>query len=814
MILKVDIIAEHNGYNVMEMIRNDNLIDEVDDPPFSDTESQDSLGDVKEVADFQIEDDSNVEIPKISSDDPWLNKLVGKGKFIGHIDDPILNLNGMRFDTPAQLKQCLANYGVAHGYQLWYMQNDIHKLQVLCGRNVSEGRCAGKRGKKDCDSTEGQSSKVKKKNNVSTGEPSQISKATKERWAKKKEEEKKKVSTQEDCKFRLWASWMSTEKSFQIKTLYPDHNCCRNYNLGALVTYKWIAHHYAREIIDNPWLSYKYMQNSIREKYLIDVSLGQCKRAKQCALFDHEGGLVDHYSRVWEYRQALLESNPGSTCQLDLEEKDDGLMYFKRMYICFLGLKAGWKDACRKVIGLDGCFLTHTCKGQLLTAMGRDANNQMFPIAWAVVEVENKNNWCWFLSLLHDDLELDDGKGLTIISDAHKGLIEAVSTWFPDAEHRQCTRHIYANFKRKWNGLQWKRLFWSAAACTIKEHFLQIMEQIKMLDEAAHKWLVERDPNSWSRAFFEMDRDTAAFENGISESFNSRILNARGKPLITMLEDIRIYLMQRVYYMNKQAMMLEDTITPSIRRQLENLKIAQRKAAFREIWRQNEENDTAWDAYANEFSEADFNQGFEDQLVLTLQLKILRTYAIPTQSSQVKRAIGTKKKGETHFTPADVEPSTPAVANKKRGRPKKATTKPSLNPSTKAAAKKRKGKELASVEASTIADAKKTRGRPKKTTTEPLYGRIYYKNRGRSERIANQNKPFKFDKYGTGSTPDKTFSLDYGDHILCGFVYWLLCLSLLKVETTLCLSLSAVFYEDEIDEEELTEDIEKLISTL
>ncbi|GJT38446.1 hypothetical protein Tco_0938311 [Tanacetum coccineum] len=178
---KMDIYTEHNGYNVMEMIRNDNLIDEVDDPPFSDTESQDSLGDVKEVADFQTEDDSNVEIPKISSDDPWLNKLVGKGKFIGHMDDPIPNFNGrfmieiddpeqevidsqykakkevqypafdpktpwdqckpflgMRFETPTQLKQCLANYRVAHGYQLWYMQNDIHKLQVLCGRNVSE----------------------------------------------------------------------------------------------------------------------------------------------------------------------------------------------------------------------------------------------------------------------------------------------------------------------------------------------------------------------------------------------------------------------------------------------------------------------------------------------------------------------------------------------------------------------------------------------------------------------------------------------------------------------------------------------------
>lgn len=57
---------------------------------------------------------------------------------------------------------------------------------------------------------------------------------------------------------------------------------------------------------------------------------------------------------------------------------------------------------------------------KLLVYCGRDANNQMFPIAWAVVGVENKNNWCWFLSLLHDDLNLGSGSGITIISDAHK----------------------------------------------------------------------------------------------------------------------------------------------------------------------------------------------------------------------------------------------------------------------------------------------------------------------------------------------------------------------------------------------------------
>ena len=100
----------------------------------------------------------------------------------------------------------------------------------------------------------------------------------------------------------------------------------------------------------------------------------------------------------------------------------DGTNFFHRFYVCFKGVKDGWLAGCRRVIGLDGCFITHICKGELLTAMGRDANNQMYLIAWAVVDVENKNNWCWFLSLLADDLNLHNGEGLTVISDSHKVL--------------------------------------------------------------------------------------------------------------------------------------------------------------------------------------------------------------------------------------------------------------------------------------------------------------------------------------------------------------------------------------------------------
>ncbi|GJS35660.1 hypothetical protein Tco_0534042, partial [Tanacetum coccineum] len=102
------------------------------------------------------------------------------------------------------------------------------------------------------------------------------------------------------------------------------------------------------------------------------------------------------------------------------------------------------------------------------------------------------------------------------------------------------------------------------------------MDQIKQIDETAYDYLIQINPNSWSRAFFEMDRRYAAFENGISESFSRAILGLRHKLIITMLEEIRLYIMQRLVAMNKIAFSLEDRITPSIRKRLEILKEKQR----------------------------------------------------------------------------------------------------------------------------------------------------------------------------------------------------------------------------------------------
>ena len=55
---------------------------------------------------------------------------------------------------------------------------------------------------------------------------------------------------------------------------------------------------------------------------------------------------------------------------------------------------------------MDGCRLKTQFGGQLLIAMGRDPNEQHFPLAFGVVETGTKDSWRWFLQLLMEDIVL------------------------------------------------------------------------------------------------------------------------------------------------------------------------------------------------------------------------------------------------------------------------------------------------------------------------------------------------------------------------------------------------------------------------
>ena len=67
--------------------------------------------------------------------------------------------------------------------------------------------------------------------------------------------------------------------------------------------------------------------------------------------------MTEHYGQLWDYAHEIRKANPGSTVKIDVNLMANRSNEFRRLYVCFKALKDGWITGCRKIIGLDSCFL-------------------------------------------------------------------------------------------------------------------------------------------------------------------------------------------------------------------------------------------------------------------------------------------------------------------------------------------------------------------------------------------------------------------------------------------------------------------------
>ena len=67
--------------------------------------------------------------------------------------------------------------------------------------------------------------------------------------------------------------------------------------------------------------------------------------------------------------------------QIEMEDKN-AQPKFKRMYIRYNAQKVGFLESCRPIIGLDGCHLKWRFRGQILSTTARNANDNIFPVAF------------------------------------------------------------------------------------------------------------------------------------------------------------------------------------------------------------------------------------------------------------------------------------------------------------------------------------------------------------------------------------------------------------------------------------------------
>ncbi|KAM0891124.1 hypothetical protein ACQ4PT_026581 [Festuca glaucescens] len=379
------------------------------------------------------------------------------------------------------------------------------------------------------------------------------------------------------CRFYITASEIKGEKTFVIRKMNLEHTCATTTD-SSRVSAKWLARRYESLFRSDPNTGIQTLIDKAKLHYGVDVPKMMAYRAKNHALDAVLGDHREQYFRLRDWAQAVIDTNPGSRVIVQtvipppsMENPHPGPT-FHGLFFCLNGTKEGFLKGCRPFIGLDGCFIKLCTGAQILAATGRDGNNNMFPIAFAVVPKEDTANWCWFLTQLKYALGGEQGEfgPYTIMSDRQKGLLKAVTQVFPSAHQRYCLRHIYANFQTAgFRGEDLKKCMDRASYAYHKDQFEAAMETLKVESEEAWKWLSQIPPHTWARHAFDTNCKTDLVVNNLSEVFNRYILDVRKKPIRTMLIGVKNKLMVRNHEKRVGGETARWVITPHFMEQLE-----------------------------------------------------------------------------------------------------------------------------------------------------------------------------------------------------------------------------------------------------
>ncbi|XP_025637140.1 uncharacterized protein [Arachis hypogaea] len=183
-----------------------------------------------------------------------------------------------------------------------------------------------------------------------------------------------------ECPWVAYASRDHEDTCWQIKTFNDDHTCPRE-DKNRAANRNWVCSKLVKKVRKYP--NFKHYETTTYFKTRFDLTLN--KNSISRALMDARsvvyGDEKEQYKMVRDYGMTLLTTNPGSTVQICTTPQPDGEVTFDRMYICLSGCKNGFKAGCRPLIGLDGAFLKTRFGGQILSAVGLDANHHIYVIA-------------------------------------------------------------------------------------------------------------------------------------------------------------------------------------------------------------------------------------------------------------------------------------------------------------------------------------------------------------------------------------------------------------------------------------------------
>ncbi|XP_059654712.1 uncharacterized protein LOC132301479 [Cornus florida] len=284
------------------------------------------------------------------------------------------------------------------------------------------------------------------------------------------------------------------------------------------------------KVRDNPKCTPKTISTDINGEFSAKMTYMQSWRAKECARHIIEGNPKDSYILVpWLYER-IAEYIPGIITSWECT--DD--RRFKRVFVaCGCSIR-GFINYCRPMLAIDTCHLSGNYKGIMLGARGFDANDGLWPLAYAVVSCENDDDWYWFLSKVKEIL---DGRIVTILTDRHPSLISCIRDIFGSQYHSWCLHHLTANCStsilgRQSLGLralgkeQAKKLLDKIAYARTVDEYENALAAMRVFRGELCDWVLANSPEHWSNAMSTSKRWDKLYTNQV-ESFNAWVKEER-----------------------------------------------------------------------------------------------------------------------------------------------------------------------------------------------------------------------------------------------------------------------------------------------
>ncbi|XP_073152294.1 uncharacterized protein [Henckelia pumila] len=282
-----------------------------------------------------------------------------------------------------------------------------------------------------------------------------------------------------------------------------------------------VAHTLLGIVRCDPSYEIKYIIESVKDKYGYQISYTKAWRSLKRA--------VEIVYGTWESSVQLLPKYMRALCKYNLETIVDWKHIrnneeIKTLNYCFWAFKSctnGFRH-CQKIISVDDTHLYTKYKHKMFIVVTLDANNQVLPLAFAIVDEETSDSWKWFLENIGRHVVYGEN-GVCLISDRHKGIV------FKDV-------HL-------------KDLCWEAGSQHQVCKFDATMEAIKNKNILAHKYLDGISKKKWSMAHDGGWRRGVMMTN-MSECLNSVLKGARRLPIsaivhLTLLRCVQ-YFIERV----------------------------------------------------------------------------------------------------------------------------------------------------------------------------------------------------------------------------------------------------------------------------